>query len=94
MAEPVGNMRRILCSNCPPERAHLVRREFPILIQRKKKNYLEKQLSYVWTIPAIRSQKAAKDSKKQDNINDKLKRFSLVYLVQTQGASFPVFRNE
>ena len=38
--------------------------------------------------------KRQKTVKTQDNINDKLKRFSLVYLVQTQGASFPVFRNE
>ena len=45
LAEPAGNMRWILCSNFPPERAQLARREFPILIQRKKENYLDKQVS-------------------------------------------------
>ena len=80
LAAPVGNMKRILCSNWPPKWArwaHLARRRFLALIQRKKKNHLEHTDKFlnVWTIPAIESQKAVNDSKKKKknikiNLND------------------------
>ena len=81
LAAPVGNMKRILCSNWPPKWArwaHLARRRFLALIQRKKKNYLEHTDKFlnVWTITAIESQKAANDSKKKRKHEDKLKRLS------------------
>ena len=63
LAAPVGNMRRILCFNCPPEWAHLARRVFPSWIQREKKNCLEYTDKFlnILTITEMRSQKAPKD---------------------------------
>ena len=73
LAAPVGNMKRILCSNWPPKWAgwtHLARRRFLALIQRKKKNYLEHTDKFlnVWTIPAI----VKKKKKKKENMKIKI----------------------
>ena len=76
LAAPVGNMKRILCSNWPPKWArwaHLARRKFLALIQRKKKNYLEHTDKFlnVWTIPAIVKKKKKKENMKiKINLND------------------------